>query len=106
MANKCEQCGVCCKLFAINLNATEYHSHQYETIFPYSKDFDKFSDISKYGLNLVAQKSDGSCIYLENNFCKIHLTRPQVCRKFFCGSKNKQFVQMQQIIKKHKKHSV
>ena len=29
----CSQCGVCCKLFLINLNKEEYLSEKYQTVF-------------------------------------------------------------------------
>jgi len=61
-----------------------------------------FSEVKKYGINLLAQKEDGSCIYLLNNSCKIHKVRPQVCREFFCASKNKKYKKMQEIVKKNK----
>ena len=31
--SKCNQCGVCCRLFVINLNEEEYNSRKYKTIF-------------------------------------------------------------------------
>lgn len=94
MTFKCSQCGLCCKLFLINLSEKEYLSGKFNT------QLQKFDIISNFrkavscGANILAQKSGGSCIYLENNNCSIHKTRPQVCRKFFCTSKAKQFKEM------------
>ncbi|OIP25525.1 hypothetical protein AUK11_00115 [bacterium CG2_30_37_16] len=103
MANKCEMCGLCCKLFLINLNEQEFYSGQYKTIF---NDFDSvliFAEVKKYGLNLLAQKEDGSCIYLENNSCSIHEWRPKVCRGFFCSSKDKRYQNMKKMVKSKQK---
>jgi len=100
MAHICNQCGDCCKLFLINLNEEEYNSKKFETILPFSDELEKFAEIKKYGLNLVAQQADGSCFYLKNNQCSIHATRPKVCRGFFCNSKNKKFARMHEVLKK------
>jgi len=93
----CDMCGVCCNLFLINLNEEEYKSGKYETMF---QEFGVmvFAEAKECGANLLAQKSDGSCIYLSNNICGIHKTRPQVCREFFCGLKDKKFKKMQEVI--------
>jgi len=86
MSNSCEGCGKCCQLFYINLSKKEFESGQYLTM-------DQDSS-----LHLLAKAADGSCIYLVNNHCSIHLTRPAVCRQFFCTSKNKKFQEMIKII--------
>jgi len=95
---KCEMCGVCCKVFLINLNEEEYQSGRYKTIFQKFGINREFSAAKKYGANLVAQKEDNSCVYLLKNICAIHSERPQVCREFFCASKSKKFKKMQEII--------
>jgi len=105
MTNKCNQCGVCCELFYINLNKEEYSSGKFETIFKDFKQFDKFSDIRKYGANILAKKADGGCVYLKNNLCGIHDRRPQVCHNFFCSSKNKKVHSIVSQIKKVKLRS-
>jgi Fe-S-cluster containining protein len=92
-------CGLCCKLFLINLSEEEYKSGRYKTMFEEFEKVKDFSENKKYGINLLAQKEDGSCIYLLNNSCKIHKKRPQVCREFFCASKNKKYKKMQEIIR-------
>ncbi len=100
--NKCEMCGTCCRLFLICLDKKEYESKKYKTIlekYGFEKDFKK---AKKYGLNLLAQKKDGSCIYLKNKICKIHKTRPRVCKEFFCKSKNKKNQNMQNLIETYK----
>lgn len=51
------------------------------------------------GVNLLAQKTDGSCIYLDGTQCSIHADRPRVCRDFFCTSKARKFENMVKIIK-------
>jgi len=84
MKSKCTGCGVCCKLFIINLNKKESESGFYKT----------------EGGNFLAQNEDGSCVYLKNNSCLIHHKRPLVCRRFFCTSKSKRFVKMIRLIEK------
>ncbi len=61
------------------------------------KDFKLAKDC---GANILDQKADGSCIYLNGNDCGIHANRPAVCRDFFCTSKAKKFAGMVKIIKK------
>lgn len=58
-----------------------------------------FDEAKKCGANLLAQKTDGSCIYLDGSQCSIHANRPRVCRDFFCTSKAKKFAGMVKIIK-------
>ena len=89
----CEQCGVCCKLFVINLNKKEYFSGKYKTIFAKFGKFE-FVEAELTGANLLDQKEDGSCIYLKQGKCSIHNFRPQVCRNFFCDSKDPWFIPM------------
>jgi Fe-S-cluster containining protein len=96
-------CGLCCKLFLINLNKEEYLSGEYETQFQEFNLKDDFGIIEKYGGNILSQKKDGSCIYLKNNLCSIHEKRPQVCRNFDCNSKLKKFKKMIRTITDTKK---
>ncbi len=58
-----------------------------------------FEEAEQIGANLLAQKDDGSCIYLDNKLCLIHDKRPDVCKPFFCSSKEEQFKEMIRIIK-------
>ena len=63
---KCNQSGVCCKLFLININEEEYNSKKFKTIF---QDLDipedaTFEQIELMGANILAQHEDESCIYL------------------------------------------
>ncbi|MFC1649068.1 YkgJ family cysteine cluster protein [Nanoarchaeota archaeon] len=92
--NKCLASGVCCRLFLINLNEEEYNSGKYETElgeFGHIKDFKK---AEACGANILKKKEDGSCVYLKDNMCSIHATRPQSCRAFFCTSKKRQYKDM------------
>ena len=100
MKNKCSQCGICCRLFLINLTEKEYRSGKYKTQFDELGFINDFSEASACGANTLKQKEDGSCIYLKENKCSIHKTRPQVCREFFCDSKLKKFKKMIVEIKK------
>jgi len=97
----CSQCGVCCKLFLINLNEEEYWSGKYQTVF---EEFGlvEFEEAELTGANILEQKEDGSCIYLENGKCIIHKKRPIVCRNFFCDSKEDKFKSMINKIKYNK----
>lgn len=53
-------------------------------------------------LHILDKNPDGSCVYLVNNRCSIHDSRPQVCRKFFCTTKAKKFQGMVEIISQSK----
>ena len=57
-----------------------------------------FEEAELIGANLLAQKDDGSCIYLKDNLCSIHDKRPKVCKPFFCSSKEKRFEEMIRIV--------
>jgi putative endonuclease len=89
--DKCKQCGLCCRLFLINLNEKEYRSGKYKTQFEKFGLIDNFPKAAVCGANILKQKKDGSCIYLKGNKCSIHEARPQVCRGFFCNSKLKKY---------------
>ena len=97
----CLQCGVCCKLFLINLSKEEYLSGNYKTLFD---EFGRveFIEAELTGANIIKQKGDGSCIYLENGECSIHEKRPRACRNFFCDSKEEQFQSMIEKIRNAK----
>jgi len=98
----CSQCGICCKLFLINLTKKEWKSGKYNTEL---KEFDsdnKFEIIQKYGGNILRQNKDGSCIYLNKNICSIHNDRPQFCKDFFCSSTSKKYKNMLDTIRKNK----
>ena len=98
----CSQCGVCCKLFVINLNEEEYNSKEYKTVFEKFGHFD-WEEAEMIGANLLMQKEDGkSCIYLEDGKCSIHESRPKVCRAFFCESKEEWCQDMVERIKEEK----
>jgi len=94
MIDKCSQCGLCCRLFLINLSKEEYQSGKYKTQFEELGLIDNFCRASACGANTLKQKKDGSCIYTKANKCSIHKIRPQVCREFFCTSKLKKFRKM------------
>ena len=91
---ECSQCGVCCRLFLVNLTEEEYKSGKYRTLFDEFGIVDDFEESELVGANILAQKEDGSCIYLRDNKCSIHEDRPRSCRNFFCSSKNKRFREM------------
>jgi len=96
----CSQCGVCCKLFLINLTKEEYKSGKYKTQF--GEFVEDFEEAELCGANIITQKEDGSCIYLKEGTCSIHGIRPQSCRNFFCTSKSPGFKTMIRKIKDHK----
>lgn len=109
MAEKdtCNQCGVCCKLFLINLTEEEYKSGKYRLVFDeLSEDgvTEEFDEAEQCGANIIAQKEDGSCFYLdsETGQCSIHEDRPKACRNFFCSSDNPQFKNMISKINEYK----
>jgi len=99
MVNKCSLCGLCCRLFLVNLNKEEYRSGKYKTELGKFGLIKNFRKASACGANILKQKKDGSCVYLKGNKCSIHKTRPQVCKDFFCASKLKKFKKMIEQIK-------
>ena len=62
----------------------------------------EFDEAELTGANIIRQNDDGSCFYLIDSKCSIHLTRPQVCRKFFCDSKDEKYKEMIGIIETKK----
>ena len=100
MIDKCFQCGICCRLFLVNLSEEEYRSGKYRTQFEEFGLIDDFHKATLYGANTLKQKENGECIYLKENTCSIHKTRPQVCREFFCTYKLKKFRYMIEQIEK------
>ena len=100
---KCSQCGVCCKLFVINLNEEEYKSGRFKTVFEKFGFVDNFAEAELIGAHLLAQKEDGeTCIYLQDGKCSIHQDRPQACREFFCESKEEWCQDMIERIREYK----
>ena len=98
---KCSQCGVCCKIFLINLTEDEYKSGRYKTMFDeYIDDFEK---VEMVGANILSQNKDEECIYLKDNKCSIHKERPRSCMNFFCDSKEDGFQKMIEEIQNYKK---
>lgn len=102
LIQSCTLCGACCTLFCINLTQKEWESGAYKTMIHTSETTDNFKTINTYGGNIVQQHSDGSCIYLKNNACSIHKTRPQSCRNFFCTSQAKKYKTMIRMINNKK----
>jgi len=98
----CSQCGICCKLFLINLTKEEYESKRYKTQFDEFGLVEDFEEAELCAANIITQKEDGSCIYLKHGKCSIHGVRPASCRKFFCTSKNPGFKTMIKDIKDYK----
>ena len=94
MKQNCFQCGVCCRLFQINLNEKEYMSGLYRTQLEKFKFKGNFVQAEKNGITILKQKRGGACYYLKANKCTIHKIRPQVCRPFFCSSKEERFKTM------------
>ena len=96
----CSQCGVCCRLFVINLSEKEYNSGKFKTM------FDEFvpdwKEAVLVGANLLSQNDDGSCVYLKDNKCSIHDSRPLSCKNFFCFSENPKFFNMLEKIRLYK----
>jgi len=104
LVDSCFQCGVCCRLFSINLNEEEWKSGQFETVIKTVDTNELFTTVEQYGGNIIKEQKDGSCIYLKGDLCSIHERRPQACRDFFCASKDKKFKNMIQIIKKQREN--
>jgi Fe-S-cluster containining protein len=103
MINKCSQCGLCCRLFLINLSEEEYRFGKYKTQLEKFGMIQDFKKATSCGANILKQNEDGSCIYLKGNMCSIHKKRPQACRHFFCTSKSKKFKNMIETIENEQK---
>jgi|WetSurMetagenome_2_1015567.scaffolds.fasta_scaffold23824_4 Fe-S-cluster containining protein len=99
MTKKCNGCGLCCKLFYINLSKEEYLSGKFKTELGEYGVIENFAKVKGCGANLLAKNADGSCVYLKNNLCGIHTDRPNVCREFFCTTRAKKFEGMVEEIK-------
>jgi Fe-S-cluster containining protein len=97
---KCSQCGICCRLFLINLTKEEYKSRKYKTQFEEIEFVEDFKEAELCAANIITQKEDGSCIYLRVGMCSIHSERPLACRNFFCS--NPRFKTMNKKIKDYK----
>jgi Fe-S-cluster containining protein len=87
-------CGICCRIFFINLTESEYKSGLYQTMFQDHGFVNDFENATEIGAHFLAQNQDGSCLYLKDNQCSIHTKRPEVCRPFCCDSENPQFKDM------------
>lgn len=101
LIGSCFQCGICCRLFYINLNQKEWESGRYNTQVNKSDTDDDFATVQQYGGNILSQQKDGSCIYLKGNICSIHKKRPESCRDFLCSSKAKKYTAMIRMIKEN-----
>jgi putative endonuclease len=97
---KCDQCGLCCRLFLINLSESEYRSGKFETELGKFGLINNFGQAVECGANILKRKKDGACVYLKRNKCSIHDHRPQVCREFFCSSSKERFQGMVEQIEK------
>jgi putative endonuclease len=102
LIQSCFQCGICCKLFLINLTEKEWRSGTFKTQFEEFGINDDFKRAEAYGATVLKQHDDGSCIYLKNNLCSIHKRRPQSCRNFFCHDTSGKFQNMIRQIKKRR----
>ena len=91
-------CGLCCRLFLINLDEEEYYSGDYSTVFDHMDPINDFALASDCGANILKQNEDGSCIYLKSNKCNIHENRPGVCRDFYCSGTENEYEGMREII--------
>ena len=98
----CSKCGVCCKLFLINLSEEEYRSRKYKTMFRQFESENDFKQAEEDCTNILDKNEEDSCIYLKNNLCSIHESRPKSCIAFFCKSNSEQFKEMIKIIKTYK----
>jgi Fe-S-cluster containining protein len=93
--DSCETCrpvcqAICCRYpWKIRITQQEFLSGYYDALQTCSLSgnaCDKLSIECKFRTYQLKKKEDNSCIYLgDDNLCKIHDTRPQVCREFNCG---------------------
>ncbi|MCL4435657.1 MAG: YkgJ family cysteine cluster protein [Thaumarchaeota archaeon] len=96
----CAQCGVCCRIFFVNLTEDEYKSGRYKTVF--DEYIDDFEEAETVGANILAHNKDEECIYLKDKKCGVHKNRPASCRAFFCDTKERRFQGMIKKIESYK----
>jgi Fe-S-cluster containining protein len=71
---KCNNCGVCCRIQPPEVDLNEQKAIE-------AKGYKKFlTEQDEAGLRWVKRNKDGSCIFLENNKCKIYPVRPTICK--------------------------
>lgn len=104
--DKCISCGLCCKLFLINLTESEYKSGFYKAQFEEFGIIADFEEAELTAANILSQKDDGSCVYLEDNKCSIHNNKPKSCKTFFCSSKDPSFKTMIDKINKKREEKL
>lgn len=93
---KCDICGVCCRIFYVPLTEEEFFSGRFKIMF---KDFSdvSFKEIEENGWNLLERDNSG-CVYLKDNKCLIHASKPKHCRDFFCKDVNANKAMVEEII--------
>ena len=81
---KCDRCGNCCKWPGeVPLSKSEISRMSEHLACSENEFIQNFTTLrqSRSGLTL-AEKSDGSCIFLEGKSCKVHQSKPNQCRNF------------------------
>ena len=81
---KCDRCGKCCQWPGEVLLSESEISNMSKYMGCSENEFiQNFTTLrqSRVGLTL-AEKSDGSCIFLEGNSCKVHQSKPNQCSNF------------------------
>ena len=80
----CERCGNCCQWPGEVVLSESEITKMAKDLSCNEKEFiQKYTTLrqSRAGLTL-SEKSDGSCIFLEGNSCKVHHSKPNQCRNF------------------------
>jgi Fe-S-cluster containining protein len=78
---------MCCREWVVRISTEEYASNLYDSEVVCELTDKACRDVAQPCLTRRYQLSkheDKSCVYLENNLCKIYDMRPTVCRKFQC----------------------
>jgi Fe-S-cluster containining protein len=71
---KCNNCGACCRIQPPEVDLNEQKQIE-------AKGYKGFlTSPDEAGLRWIKRKKDGSCIFLENNKCKIYSVRPVICK--------------------------
>ncbi|HIG82638.1 MAG TPA: YkgJ family cysteine cluster protein [Porticoccaceae bacterium] len=81
---KCDRCGNCCQWPGeVPLSQSEISKMSKNLGCSENEFIQNFTKLrqSRSGLTL-SEKSDGSCIFLEGNSCKVHRSKPKQCRDF------------------------
>ncbi len=80
----CRQCGACCRWpGVVRLRPEEIAPLAGHLGMPPAEFIARFTTLAPDRLGLIlTEQSDGACIFLEKNLCRVHAVKPLQCRDF------------------------